>query len=190
METPARLEIQGFEPSAHVRGLIETNLKKIEERYGRTTSCRVAIQGPGAHHREGEPFAVSIRLSLPNGREVNVGRVSKGLDRRQADVNFAINDAFRRAVRQLRDQTRKLQGVVKQSETAPTGTIVRIEPEKSFGILLSEDRREIYFHANSVLGNHFRHLLPGDRVAYHEEMGEKGPQASTVRVLRPSAGRH
>jgi cold shock CspA family protein len=190
METPLQLEIQGFTPSSHVRELIEANLTKVEARFGRITSCRVSILAPGAHHRMGEPYAVSIRAALPNGREVNVGRVSRGNDRRQGDVNFAINDAFRRAVRQLRDQTRLLRGEVKLGQRQPVATIARIDRDGTHGYLTAEDGHEIYFHANSVLDGKFAVLRPGDRIGYHEETGEKGPQASTVRLLTRYRRKH
>jgi cold shock CspA family protein len=42
---------------------------------------------------------------------------------------------------------------------------------------------EIYFHRNSVLNGGFSHLAVGSRVIFAEEMGEKGPQASTIKLL-------
>lgn len=116
METPLELEIEGIEPSAHMRDLIASNIAKLEGRYGRITSCRVAIHAPGAHHRLGEPFAVSIRMALPGGLNVNVARRADNRDARQADIAFAITDAFHRATRQLRDKTRKLHGDVKRHD--------------------------------------------------------------------------
>ena len=53
-----------------------------------------------------------------------------------------------------------------------------------FGFLESADGREIYFHRNSVLDNAFSQLVSGSRVTFAEEMGEKGPQASTLKLLR------
>ena len=47
----------------------------------------------------------------------------------------------------------------------------------------TDDGREIYFHRNSVLNGGFARLKPGTAVAFAEEDGEKGPQASTVRLL-------
>ena len=44
------------------------------------------------------------------------------------------------------------------------------------------DGREIYFHRNSVLNGRFDRLERGAKVRFIEEMGEKGPQASTVVV--------
>jgi cold shock CspA family protein len=45
------------------------------------------------------------------------------------------------------------------------------------------DGREIYFHRNSVLDGGFARLAAGARVTFAEEAGEKGPQASTVKLL-------
>jgi ribosome-associated translation inhibitor RaiA len=114
METPVQLEFHGFEPSAHVREAIEAHIVKFEDRFGRITSCRVVVRQPGAHHRMGEPYAVSIAMAMPGGKTVNVSRKSNDLEPRLADINFAVNEAFRRAARQLREQARKLQGNVKQ----------------------------------------------------------------------------
>ncbi len=114
MEIPLQLEFHDFEPSSHVRDLIDAHIAKFEDRYGRITSCRMVVRQPGAHHKTGEPYAVSIAIALPGGKPVTVSRKSNDLDPRFADVNYAINEAFRRAARQLREQTRKLQGDVKQ----------------------------------------------------------------------------
>jgi cold shock CspA family protein len=49
--------------------------------------------------------------------------------------------------------------------------------------LQTNDGREIYFNANSVLNGNFAKLKVGTRVTFTEEVGEKGAQASTVRLL-------
>lgn len=183
MPMPLQLEVHGVALSSHMQDLVAAQLRKLEERHGRVTSCHVVIRAPGTHHRMGEPFAVSIRVALPGRREVNVGRISNSHDPRQSDIVFAVNDAFRRAVRQLQRQAHRLENGGKQHIGAPVGRIIRLAPEKSCGFLATEDGHEIYFHAHSVLGGRFAQLLPGDRVAYHEEKGEHGPQASTVRIL-------
>lgn len=182
METPLELEVEGVQLSTHMRDLIDANIAKFEARFGRITSCRVAIHAPGAHHRMGEPYAVSIRMALPDGNDVDVTRNSSGKDPRQADLSFAVTDAFRRATRQLREKARRLRGNVKQHEPLPEGKITSIDRDKQSGFLTTADGREIYFHAHSVLGGRFEKLAVGDRVVFHEEIGEKGPQASTVKV--------
>jgi cold shock CspA family protein len=76
-----------------------------------------------------------------------------------------------------------LQGQVKHHEGAPVGTVVELDPLGEFGLIETEDGREIYFHRNSVLGGAFSRLTVNSRVTYAEEMGEKGPQASTVKLI-------
>lgn len=49
--------------------------------------------------------------------------------------------------------------------------------------LTSVDGREIYFHKNSVLSGAFPRLKIGTTVRFAEERGEKGPQATSVRIL-------
>ena len=102
METPLRLELHGIKASEHLDRLISVNLAKIEKRYGRATSCRVVVRAPNGHHRSGAPFEVSLRIALPARREINVGHAEDG---RGTDLDFAVNDAFKRALRQLESLT-------------------------------------------------------------------------------------
>ena len=182
METPVHIDFQGMQPVQKLRETIAAHVDGLEERFGRLTSCRVVLKAPGAHHRTGGLYEINIRIALPNGREVNVGRTPP-VDERHSDVDFAINDAFKRARRQLQDQVRRLQGHVKTHENQPIGTVTKLDSEAGFGFLKDADDREIYFHQNSVIDGGFSRLGIGTRVAFSEEMGEKGPQASTVRLL-------
>jgi cold shock CspA family protein len=182
METAPQIDFQGMEPLAHVREAVERHIGQLETRFGRITACRVAVKGPGGRHRSGGLYEVNIHLSIPNSRDVSVLRTPT-LDERHADVGFAINDAFKRARRQLQDRARKLQGNVKHHEPTPAAGVVRLDPSGEFGFLETSDGREIYFHKNSVLDGAFARLKPGTAVSFAEEEGEKGPQASTVRLL-------
>ncbi len=182
MQTPVQIDFQGMQATAGVRAAIEQHLAELERRYGRVTACRVMLKAPGGHHRTGGLYEVNIRLALPNGREVNVGRTPPA-DERHADLSFAINDAFKHARRRLQDQVRRLQGQVKQHEHQPVATVKTIDPSGEFGFLEAADGHEVYFHRNSVLDDAFGHLAVGTEVAFVEEMGEKGPQASTVRLV-------
>jgi cold shock CspA family protein len=182
METPIQIEFQGMEPVEHLRSAIAKHVSDLESRFGRVTACRVVLKAPGGHHRTGGHYEINIRLALPDGREVDIDRTATA-DERQADVSFAINDAFKRARRRLQDQVRRMQGQVKTHEERPVGTVTKLDSERGFGFLETKDGREIYFHQNSVLDGKFRQLAPGTRVLFSEEVGEKGPQASTVDLL-------
>lgn len=182
MQVPAQIDFQGMQPEQRLRNAIDTHVAALEKRFGRVTACRVVLKGPGGHHRTGGLYEVNIHLSLPDGRDVDIARTASA-DERHADVDFAINDAFKRARRRLQDEVRRMRGQVKTPERAPIGKITQLDAAGGFGFLESEDGREIYFHGNSLLNADFRKLTVGARVAFAEEMGDKGPQASTVKLL-------
>ncbi|MGP0092415.1 MAG: cold shock domain-containing protein [Xanthobacteraceae bacterium] len=182
METAAHIDFQGISATEPVRQSIASHIAGLEQRFGRMTACRIVIKAPGNHHHQGGLFEVHIRITMPGGREVNIGRTATA-DERRADLAFAINDAFKRARRQLQDRVRRLQGQTKSHAEPPIGKVVRLDDVAGFGFLESTDGREIYFHRNSVLDDAFASLSPGQRVTFFEEMGEKGPQASTVKML-------
>jgi cold shock CspA family protein len=188
MESPVHIDFEGISSTPQWREAISHHVRELESRHGRITAGRVVVKGPGQHHREGGPNEIHIHLSLPNGREVNVRRINHG-DERFADPIFALNDAFKRARRQLQDQRRRMGGDVKRHEATPSGTVVRIDADRGFGFLVTADNREVYFHRNSVLNGAFDHLTPGTAVSFAEEMGIEGPQASTVYVRRKRSAR-
>ncbi len=182
MQTPVEIDFQGMTGTPQTRDEIGRHIDQLEQRFGRLTACRVVLKGPGPHHQTGGLYEVNIRLALPDGREVNVGRTAQA-DERHGDLAFAINDAFKRARRRLQDHARRLQGQVKTHEGQPIGRVTRLDPSGEFGFLESADGQEIYFHRNSVLDAAFSQLAVGSSVIYAEEAGEKGPQASTVKLL-------
>jgi cold shock CspA family protein len=181
METPVEIDFRNMDVDARLRTAIAEHVSGLEDVFGRITACRVVIKGPGGHHRTGQ-YDVNVRLALPNGREVNVGRTAAA-DERFNDVDFAVNYAFKRARRRLQDQVRQMQGKVKAHEPEPIATVAKLDPGGEFGFLESDDKREIYFHRNSVLNGAFARLEVGSRVTFAEELGEKGAQASTVKPL-------
>ena len=109
MQTPVEIDFQGMDARPETRSAIAEHVSELERQYGRATACRVVLKAPGGHHRNGGLYEVNIRLALPNGREVNVDRTAQA-DARHSDLTFAINDAFKRARRQLQDQVGRMQG--------------------------------------------------------------------------------
>ncbi len=107
MKTPVEMDFLGFQASDAQRILIERHVGELERRFGGIVSARVAVKAPDGHHRKGAAFLVSIRLKLPDGREVDVSRTPDA-DERHADFHFALSDAFRRAERQLVSQVERM----------------------------------------------------------------------------------
>jgi cold shock CspA family protein len=182
MQTPVEIDFQGLKGNEQLRACVLKHIAVLEQRFGRITACRVVIKAPSERHRTGGACEIAIRLSLPQGREVDIGRSEKG-DDRHADATVALNDAFKRARRRLRDHARRMQGKVKSHDGSPIATVRSFDGVAGFGFLETADGREIYFHKNSVLNGDLRQVTPGTRVTFFEEMGDKGPQASTVKPL-------
>src|ERR1035437_2910574 len=133
MQTPVEIEYEGMEARPHIQTALAKHVDNLEQRFGRVTAFRGGFKGPGGPDRPGGLYEVNIRLALPDGREVNADRTAQA-DERHSDLDFAINDAFKRARRQLQDQVRELQGQVKHHEGPPIGTVVQLDPR-------SEERR-------------------------------------------------
>jgi len=96
METPAQIEFEDIQASAGLQGVVDRHIAELENHFGRITAAHIVVKGPGERHQIGGQYQVSVRLALPDGREVDVGRTPKG-DERYADLTFAVDDAFKRA---------------------------------------------------------------------------------------------
>jgi cold shock CspA family protein len=185
MQTPVEIDFHGLKANERLRTCVTKNITTLERRFGRITACRVVIKAPSERHRTGSACEVAIRLSLPQGRQVDIARSEKAekAEERLADPVVAINAAFKRARRRLQDQARRMRGLVKSHDGPPVATVKRFDAATGFGFLETQDGREVYFHKNSVRDGGLGQFTPGTRVTFFEEMGAKGPQASTVKVL-------
>ena len=76
----------------------------------------------------------------------------------------------------------KRQGHVKTHEVSPRGVIKSLFQDHGF--IAAGDDREVYFHRNSIAAGGFDGLSVGERVSFSEETGDKGQQATFVRLLR------
>jgi len=123
METPLKISFQGSIPSDALSGLIGEHAEALEKLYGRMTACHVMVQVPDRHSGL---FAVHIHITLPGGADVNIDHTPAG-DERFHDPQFAVNDAFRRAVRQMKSHLSKRRGDVKTLHERVDRTLDRPE---------------------------------------------------------------
>lgn len=171
-----QLEIQrGTVPlTGEAEAYIRERADHLDTFYPRILTCRVTLEAPVTHHRQGGPYRVRIDLDVP-------GKVIAVNHRQAEDLHVAIRKAFEAAQRQLEDFARVQRGQVKVPVTGrQSGVVGRIFPAEGYGFIQSENGHEVYFHQNAVLNGAFGALKPGDRVDYVEELGVEGPQASTV----------
>lgn len=140
-------------------------------------TCRVVVEAPVSHHRQGGLYRVMIDLDVP-GSVVTVNH------RAAEDLHAAIRVAFDAAERRLGEKMRRTHGRPPVEERPLRATVARIFPAEGYGFLDAGAGREVYFHRNSVLDPGFDALEAGSEVRYAEEPGDQGPQATTVALAR------
>jgi len=178
---------RNVEKTPSIEDLIQKKMTKLQQVSADVTSCRVSIEKPQQHQRAGNPYRVRLDLKAP-GQEIVVTRESSKGDMHDS-LAKVLTDGFTAARRQLREYMKRKQGEIKvHREQQIQGIVVRFSPVEGYGFLKTLEGREIYFHRNSVLHGDFDRLEIGTGVRFEEEMGEKGPQASTMHIVdKPGA---
>jgi cold shock CspA family protein/ribosome-associated translation inhibitor RaiA len=179
MEEPLQIGYRDVTPSAAVERAIRERAEKLDEFYDRITGCRVVVESPHRRQRQGRRFHVRVELAVP-GRVIVVNRNPKP-HQEYEDVYVAI-----------RDYVRESRGFTKSHTAPPEGRIARLVPAGGYGFIETSDGREVYFHHNAVVDGAFERLEVGMPVRFAEEIGTRGPQASSVHPRgrsqrRPSA---
>ncbi len=198
MLLPVQVTFRNMKEEAGLEQLVREEAAKLERFYDRITSCRVVVERP-QRAPSSKLYHVRIDVCLPGGELVvkhtpslhaSLQDVEVGKSREEAEAVLvhksperAIREAFHEMTRRLQDYKRKQEGSVKTSQKMAEGTVKEIFPEEGYGFLETADDRQIYFNKASVLDGHFGQLRVGTQVRFAEEEGEKGPQASTVKIV-------
>jgi CspA family cold shock protein len=64
-----------------------------------------------------------------------------------------------------------------------TGTVKWFSSEKGFGFITQTDGPDVFVHFSAIEGEGYRNLEEGQAVEFEVTEGQKGPQASSVRVV-------
>jgi cold shock CspA family protein/ribosome-associated translation inhibitor RaiA len=182
MQVPLQIVFEHIGHSDALEAAVRKEAQRLEHFHDRITSARVVIARPQHRHHKGDTYCVRIHVAVPGGKHIDISRDPAATGRHE-DAHVTIRDAFDAAGRQLQDQIRKLEGEVKAHATPPHGTIASLVPERDHGFIATSDGREVYFHRNSVAGTQFEQLKIGQEVRYSESVGDKGPQATSVRLV-------
>ena len=115
MQVPIQLSFHGCDHSDALETEIRARVDKIEEYYGRLTSCRVVVELPHKHHAQGKLFHINVDLTVPGAG--HVVHHDNGKNPAHEDVHVAVRDAFNAVENQLkkvvgkrRDEERKANG--------------------------------------------------------------------------------
>ena len=197
MIKPVQVTFRNMEPVAVLEEDIRTRAAWLDTFYPDIVWAHVVVEVPYRHRERGGHVHVRIELSLPGevvvvSHEPTLHASLKNFEQeahhKDDDVRavhkyaeVAIREAFNVVRRQLQDFARRQRADVKTHQAPDHGRIVALADDHGF--IETADGRRIYFHRASVLGEESAHLEVGSDVAFVEEPGEKGPQASTVRAL-------
>lgn len=181
MKLPLEITFRNMKPSEAIDADIREKAAKLDRFSDDVMACRVAVEAPHKHHHKGNIYHVRIEITVPDGKLV-VSRDPKD-NQAHEDAYVAIRDAFDAARRQLQDFVRRRRQAVKSHEPPLHGRIVELVPEENYGRIETSDGRTLYFHRNSVLNTEFDKLTLDAEVRLEEESGDRGPQASTVKVV-------
>ncbi len=181
MDNALQIHFKNMDTSPALEQAVRERLERLERFHDHIISGRVTIEAPHKHHQKGKLYQVMIDLHVPGGEII----ASRSPDKHHAheDVYVALRDAVNAVERQLKSRLRISRGKVKSHELPPHGRIAVLQPTQDYGLIETADGREIYFHRHSIVNGDFDQLQVGAEVRFAEEMGEKGPQASSVQLV-------
>ncbi|HEY5617809.1 MAG TPA: HPF/RaiA family ribosome-associated protein [Vicinamibacterales bacterium] len=197
MIRPVQVTFRNMQPLEALEETIRARAAWLETFYPDIVGCRVLVETPHRHREHGQHIRVRVELSLP-GEDVVVSHeptlhatlkdVEGEAHHKDDDIEavhkyaeVAVREAFDAARRRLQDSARRQRADVKTHEAPDHGRVVELGDDHGF--IETTDGRRVYFHRTSVLDEGLARLTVGSEVAFVEESGDKGPQASTVRVL-------
>lgn len=100
MQVPVQISFHGCDHSDAVESEIQARINKIEEFYGRITSCRVVVELPHKSQAQGKLFHFNIDMTLPGAGHVIYN--DRGQNPSHEDVHVALRDAFNAVDSQLK----------------------------------------------------------------------------------------
>jgi ribosomal subunit interface protein len=181
MQLPLNITFRNMRSSPVLESHIREKVEKLERMYEQIISCRVYVEAPHRHHQQGNIFQVRVELGVP-GDELVVSRERRNHPSHE-DVYVALRDSFDALRRQLEEYVDRRRKEVKCHGVPAHGRVIELDPTLGSGRIRTADEREVYFHRNSLIDGDFDTLRPGSEVRFSEEVGEHGPQASTVRAV-------
>jgi ribosomal subunit interface protein len=182
MRLPLHITFRRVDSSPALEARIQQLAGRLERFSDQIMHCHVTVEAPHQHQQQGKLYEVRIDITVPD-REIAIRRTHPA-NHSHEDPYVALRDAFRAARRRLQDYERRRYRQVKRHEEMPHGRVCELVPGEDYGRIEASDGRLVYFHRNSVLGKPFGTLAIGDPVRFAEESGDRGPQASTVHVVK------
>ena len=183
MQQPLEITFRDVDRTPGIEELIHQEAAKLDKAHNNVIRCRVAVEKPHDFQKSGSPYRIRLEILVPKSPEIVVTRDPMD-EEMHKPLELIIKDAFKTARRRLKKLEAKQRWDVKKHPHQETTAVVeKIFPEEGYGFLRTTDGQEIFFHRNSVLYDDFERMEIGTGVNLVKEMGKKGPQASSVRLV-------
>jgi len=116
MQIPLEISTRWIDLSPPLEAELRKRADRLERRFNRITSCRIAVERPtGNHHQEGGPYRVRLDITVPGSELV--------ADKEAEDLYAATREACDAAERQVEEWSRRRRGEVKSPVLPPEGLV-------------------------------------------------------------------
>src|SRR5581483_4876691 len=200
------ITFRGVRASEGLETEIRRHVDKLSTYCPSILACGVRLELNERHHELGNRYRVRITLVVPGdeivvSHEASLRATARDLaamritrlsepDPERKRAHVALHEAFAIARRQLQDYIRRRRGVKTPSRQA-RGQVCEISSTERFGYIeATPDGHQVYFQPSAMVRGAFDRLTVGSEVSFVERRGDKGPQASTVKLLHPRRARH
>jgi hypothetical protein len=130
---PTQVAFHGLKHSDEIEADIRERVRELEQFYPGIVRCRVVIEVPHRHRRDGRHFHVRVEITVPGGAPIVVShepslhaglkdiedeapRKESEIDNVRRHARVAVHEAFDAARRLLQDFARERRGDVKTHE--------------------------------------------------------------------------
>jgi cold shock CspA family protein/ribosome-associated translation inhibitor RaiA len=185
MQVPLEISLRDIEDPGWIEEDVRQQVSRLERFSDAIISCRVEVKQDNKHPREGGQYRVRVEVSIPHKKHLVA--TSEPLEE-GVQLRTVIRDAFRAMERQIKEAGERRRYDVKTHEET-RALVVRLFPEQDYGFIKSLSGEEYYFHRHAVLHDGYDRLTVGTEVRFEAEMGEMGPQASSVQIISKPGSR-
>lgn len=186
MEITPEIIFHGVERSDWVEAYVAERLSHLGRFARGITRCRVTLTREQGSQRTGNRYSALVEVRVPPQHDLAVKKQKEIVDM-PMQMPALINLAFGAIERQLKKMAALRRGDEKTHDGQPHGVVEKLFGGEGYGFIRTlDDDRQFYFHRNSVLHDEFDRLAVGTEVRFNAELGDKGPQASSVQVVGKS----
>jgi cold shock CspA family protein/ribosome-associated translation inhibitor RaiA len=182
MQVTPQLIFHDVARSDWIEAYVLERLVKLDRLAGGITSCRATLAREQSSQHQGNLYSVMVEVRIPPQHDLAAKKQKKIKDM-PTQLPTLINQAFGALERQLKKTAERRRYEEKTHQSEPHGMVEKLFSEGYGFIRALDDDRQYYFHRNSVLHADFDSLAVGTEVRFSPEVGEKGPQASTVQIV-------